>query len=334
MRKVVLITGASSGIGLALCKRLLVENDELHLCLACRNVSKAEGVRASLLASHPTAEVTVVQVDVSNLESIFRASSELKQRFKRLDFVYLNAGIMPNPQLNLRALFSGLFSRRFSVHITFCGSSGILLYDNRMTLLKITNLSCLGHWAGLRNLGMCVCVSVPMCVWVWTSLENALRFYLTFTWTTQSTNSSSPGSLAHTCILLISIYLDRVIIHAGLYSSVVCPGTVLTNLTYGILPPFVWMLLIPIIWLLRFFANAFTLTPYNGTEALVWLFHQKPESLNPLIKYMSATTGFGSNYVTTQRMDLDEDTAEKFYQNLLELEKQVRVTIQKNDTSQ
>lgn len=30
------------------------------------------------------------------------------------------------------------------------------------------------------------------------------------------------------------------------------------------------------------------------------------------------------------QMDLDEDTAEQLYQNLLELEKQVRVTIQKN----
>lgn len=87
----------------------------------------------------------------------------------------------------------------------------------------------------------------------------------------------------------------------------------------------------PIIWLLRFFANAFTLTPQNGTEALVWLFHQKPESLNPLVKYLSATTGFGSNYVTSKKMDLDEDTAEKFYQKLLKLEKQIRVTMQKTN---
>lgn len=35
----------------------------------------------------------------------------------------------------------------------------------------------------------------------------------------------------------------------GLYSSVACPGTMLTNLTYGILPPFVWTLLMPVVWL-------------------------------------------------------------------------------------
>ncbi|KAM9690987.1 3-keto-steroid reductase/17-beta-hydroxysteroid dehydrogenase 7 isoform 3-T3 [Dama dama] len=111
MRKVVLITGASSGVGLALCRRLLEEDDALHLCLACRNMSKAEAVRTSLLASHPAAEVSIVQVDVSSLPSVFQATKELKQRFQRLDYVYLNAGIMPNPQLNIKALFRGLFSR-------------------------------------------------------------------------------------------------------------------------------------------------------------------------------------------------------------------------------
>ncbi|XP_005655434.1 3-keto-steroid reductase isoform X3 [Sus scrofa] len=266
MRKVVLITGASSGVGLALCRRLLKEDDGLHLCLACRNLSKAEAVRASLLASHPDAEVTTVQVDVSSLSSVFRASKELKERFQRLDYVYLNAGIMPNPQLNIKALFCSLFSRK-AIHV-FSTAEGLLTQNDKITadgLQEVFETNIFGHFI------------------------------------------------------------------LGLYSSVVCPGTMLTNLTYGILSPFMWMLIMPMIWLLRFFANAFTLTPYNGTEALVWLFHQKPESLNPLVKYLSATTGFGSNYVTSKKMDLDEDTAEKCYQNLLELEKHVRVTIKKTD---
>lgn len=108
----------------------------------------------------------------------------------------------------------------------------------------------------------------------------------------------------------------------------------------------------------------------------VWLFRQKPESLNPLTKYLSATTGFGSNYVTTEKvgcplsrrlrpfpeaasrpprrasacpfpevfvsfpvtpfpvafqMDLDDDTAEKFYRSLLELERHLRATLLSTD---
>lgn len=32
-------------------------------------------------------------------------------RYNKIDFLYLNAGIMPNPQVNVKALFTGLFSR-------------------------------------------------------------------------------------------------------------------------------------------------------------------------------------------------------------------------------
>lgn len=39
----------------------------------------------------------------------------------------------------------------------------------------------------------------------------------------------------------------------GLFSSVVCPGLVMTNLTYGILPSFFWTLIMPIMWLVSWF---------------------------------------------------------------------------------
>ncbi|XP_045403185.1 3-keto-steroid reductase/17-beta-hydroxysteroid dehydrogenase 7 isoform X1 [Lemur catta] len=331
MRKVVLITGASSGIGLALCKRLLMEDDDLHLCLACRNMSKAEAVRATLLASHPTAEVTIVQVDVSNLQSVFRASNELKQRFQRLDFVYLNAGIMPNPQLNIRALFSGLFSRKV-IHM-FSTAEGLLTQVDKITadgLQEVFETNVFGHFILIRELEPLLCHSDNPSQLIWTSSRNAKKSLFSLE-DFQHSKGQEPYSSSKYAADLLNVALNRNFNQRGLYSSVVCPGTVLTNLTYGILPPFIWTLLMPIIWLLRFFANAFTVTPYNGTEVLVWLFHQKPESLNPLTKYLSATTGFGRNYVTTQKMDLDEDTAEKFYQNLLELEKHVRVSIQKRD---
>ncbi|XP_053894442.1 3-keto-steroid reductase/17-beta-hydroxysteroid dehydrogenase 7 isoform X4 [Malaclemys terrapin pileata] len=110
MQPVVLVTGASSGIGSALCKRLLREDAGVRLCLACRSMQKAAATKAVLLAAHPAAQVTLVRLDVSSLESVLRAASEIQCRFQRLDYLFLNAGIMPNTHISFKALISGLFS--------------------------------------------------------------------------------------------------------------------------------------------------------------------------------------------------------------------------------
>jgi len=241
---------------------------------------------------------------------------------------------MPNPQLNIKALFSGLFSRKV-IHM-FSTAEGLLTQEDKVTadgLQEVFETNIFGHFILIQELEALLCHSDSPSRLIWTSSRNARKsnFHLE---DIQHSRGQEPYSSSKYAIDLLSVALNRNFNPRGLYSSVVCPGTMVTSMTCGILPPCVWTVLLPIIWLLRFFANAFTVTPHNGTEALVWLFHQKPESLNPLTKYLSATTGFGSNYVTTQKMDLDEDTAEKFYQNLLELEKRIRDTIQKtNDQS-
>ncbi|XP_058516936.1 3-keto-steroid reductase/17-beta-hydroxysteroid dehydrogenase 7 [Ochotona princeps] len=331
MRKVVLVTGASSGIGLALCQRLLTVDEELHLCLACRNMGKAEAVRSALLASHRSAQVSIVQVDVASLQSVLRAAEELKQRFQRLDYIYLNAGIMPNPQLNVRALLSGLFSRRV-IHM-FSTAEGLLTQQDTLTadgLQEVFATNIFGHFVLIRELEPLLCHTDSPSRLIWTSSRNARKSNFSLE-DIQHSKGQEPYSSSKYATDLLNVALNRRYNQQGLYSSVVCPGTVLTNMTYGILPPFMWTLLIPIIWLLRFFANAFTLTPYNGSEALVWLFQQRPESLSPLTKYMSATTGLGNNYIIHQKMDVDEDTAEKLYQSLLELERQMKVSVPKAD---
>ncbi|XP_074122567.1 3-keto-steroid reductase/17-beta-hydroxysteroid dehydrogenase 7 [Sminthopsis crassicaudata] len=321
MKKVVVVTGASSGIGLALCERLLSEDDDLHLCLACRNLGKAEAARISLLSSHPAAEITLLQIDVANLQSVFQASQELKQRFDRLDYLYVNAGIMPNPQLNLKALFFGLFSRK--VFHMFSTADGLLTQDDRVTadgLQEVFETNVFGHFVLIRELEPLLCrPDIPSQI-IWTSSSNANKTNFSLE-DFQHAKGKEPYSSSKYATDLLSVALNRNFNQQGLYSSVICPGTVLTNLTYGILPPFIWTLLTPIILLLRFFVNSLTITPYNGAEALLWIFQQKPEFLNPLTKYHSATTGLGKIYVNPQKMDLDEETAEKFYQNLLDLEK-------------
>lgn len=52
------------------------------------------------------------------------------------------------------------------------------------------------------------------------------------------------------CSLLCSgVLTDHVSSPQGLYSSVVCPGLVMSNMTYRILPVFLWTVLMPIMWL-------------------------------------------------------------------------------------
>ncbi|NWV43412.1 DHB7 reductase, partial [Grantiella picta] len=107
----------------------------------------------------------------------------------------------------------------------------------------------------------------------------------------------------------------------GLYSSVVCPGLVMSNMTYRILPVFLWKLLMPIMWLVSGSPGWFwAVTCLTASD--VWLFKQKPEYLDSHVKYHSCTSGLGKCYVEPRKMDVDEDTAEKLYQKLLELEEQ------------
>ncbi|NXO80499.1 DHB7 reductase, partial [Sitta europaea] len=112
----------------------------------------------------------------------------------------------------------------------------------------------------------------------------------------------------------------------GLYSSVVCPGLVMSNMTYRILPVFMWTLLMPIMWLVSGCPGCFGVMCWARSSlccsSQVWLFKQKPEQLDCLVKYHSCTSGLGKCYVEPRKMDVDEDTAEKLYQKLLELEEQ------------
>ncbi|XP_024899704.1 3-keto-steroid reductase isoform X5 [Pteropus alecto] len=249
MRKVVLVTGASSGVGRALCQRLLQEDDGLHLCLACRNPDRAEAARAALLAACPSAQITAVQVDVSDLRSVLRAAAELRRRFQRLDCVYLNAGIMPQPQLDVSALLLGLFSRKV-IHM-LCTAEGLLTQHDKVTadgLQEVFATNVFGHFLLVRELEPLLCRGDGPARLVWTSSRNARKANFSLQ-DFQHRGGQEPYSSSKYAMDLLSVALNRKLNQRGLYSSVACPGTMLTNMTYGILPAFVWTLLMPIIWL-------------------------------------------------------------------------------------
>uniref|UniRef100_A0AAQ5YWX5 3-keto-steroid reductase/17-beta-hydroxysteroid dehydrogenase 7 n=1 Tax=Amphiprion ocellaris TaxID=80972 RepID=A0AAQ5YWX5_AMPOC len=305
MEKVVIVTGANSGIGLALCERLLTEDSQLRLCLACRNMQRAEAARSALLTSHIDAHIDLLHLDVGSVQSVLNAAQEIKSRYSRIDFLYLNAGIMPNPQVDVRAFFKGLFSR--NVINMFATAEGLLTQQDRLNsdgLQEVFATNLFGHFLLIRELEPLLCQSGHTTRVVWTSSSNARRSAFSID-DIQHRNGTEPYSSSKYASDMISVALNRHKNSQGLFSSVICPGLVMTNLTYGILPSFFWTLIMPIMW-------------------LHWLFLQKPESLDPRAKYHSLTSGLGTNYTQPRQMDIDGEMSEVLFSKLLELEKVVR----------
>ncbi|XP_077440506.1 3-keto-steroid reductase/17-beta-hydroxysteroid dehydrogenase 7-like isoform X3 [Vanacampus margaritifer] len=248
-------------------------------------------------------------------------------KFTRLDYVYLNAGIMPNSQFDLKAFFKGLFSS--SIITMFATGEGILTQKDGVTpdgLQEVFATNLFGHFLLIRELEPLLCQDGRASRLIWTSSSNARRLAFSLE-DVQHRRGREPYSSSKYASDLLSLAINTRYNKQGLYSSVICPGFVMTNLTYGILPSlpaFLWTLLLPLLWLIRVFTNTFTLTPYNGAEALIWLFNQKPERLDPQAKYHSLTSGLGHSYTQPRQMDVNLDTSEALYDKLLKLEREVR----------
>lgn len=87
--KVALVTGANKGIGFELVRRLAQQG--IRVVLASRDVGRGEQAQASL--AKEGLDVDVIQLDVSQRDSIERAAEELAKRYKKLDILVNNAGI-------------------------------------------------------------------------------------------------------------------------------------------------------------------------------------------------------------------------------------------------
>jgi retinol dehydrogenase 13 len=88
--RVCVVTGATSGVGYQVAKRLALGG--ASLILVCRNLEKAMTVKAELEHYGPT-EVVVIQADFSRLEEVRQAAEVILGRHPRLDVLINNTGL-------------------------------------------------------------------------------------------------------------------------------------------------------------------------------------------------------------------------------------------------
>lgn len=97
--KIVIITGANSGVGFECSKHILSKNG--HLVMACRNIKRAEAAKEELLKIYPNGEVDILLYDQSSLESVKGLVKEIIYKYPNFWAILLNAGIYHPSNNNL-----------------------------------------------------------------------------------------------------------------------------------------------------------------------------------------------------------------------------------------
>ncbi|MBA8900991.1 hypothetical protein FHW17_001881 [Phyllobacterium sp. P30BS-XVII] len=91
IRKTILITGASSGLGEGMAREFAAMGRDLALC--ARRTERLDTLKAELERKHPRIKVIVKALDVNDYPAVFRVFREVQQEFGTVDRIIVNAGV-------------------------------------------------------------------------------------------------------------------------------------------------------------------------------------------------------------------------------------------------
>lgn len=91
MRKTILITGASSGLGRGMAREFAKKGHNLALC--ARRTDRLQALKAELEVAHPGLQVSVRALDVMDYDQVFEVFKAFRDDFGGLDRVIVNAGM-------------------------------------------------------------------------------------------------------------------------------------------------------------------------------------------------------------------------------------------------
>jgi short-subunit dehydrogenase len=91
MRKNILITGASSGLGREMAVQFARKGRNLALC--ARRIERLEILKTELLNINPNISVIIKSLDVNDHDAVFTVFNEFSQELGQLDRVIVNAGM-------------------------------------------------------------------------------------------------------------------------------------------------------------------------------------------------------------------------------------------------
>lgn len=139
--RVAIITGANSGLGLETTRALAGKG--AAVILAVRNLEKGQAAIDDIRTESPDANLELLQLDLSSLDSIRSAAEQLKSRFDRVDLLINNAGVMYTPRLQTADGFEMQFGTNHLGHFAWTGSVIDLVLPVPQS--RVVTVSSIGH---------------------------------------------------------------------------------------------------------------------------------------------------------------------------------------------
>ena len=91
MRKTILITGASSGLGRGMAREFAAMGRNLALC--ARRTDRLEELKQELESKHKGIKVSVMPLDVLDYDQVFEVFKAFREEFGSIDRIIVNAGM-------------------------------------------------------------------------------------------------------------------------------------------------------------------------------------------------------------------------------------------------
>ncbi|TPX71160.1 hypothetical protein SpCBS45565_g01280 [Spizellomyces sp. 'palustris'] len=311
--RVAIVTGANSGVGYGIVQRLLEHtldprNEQLTIVMACRNSSRAEAARAKLLAQYASEDMKekaimaegalqILIVDLSSTKSVFGACEEFKRRFSRLDYLILNAGILPCDHMNIKEGLKNLVTRPAYVAKTggdfFSQRQGTVTAEG---LGEVFAANVFGHYIMVKELEESMRGSpCPRILW-FSSTTACPEFFSVGDF--QCVRGDHPYESSKRLCELLAIDMHDELRQRNIYSFVVSPGNCFTGLLdQGWIVAACW---VGVLYLMRFlFISGCNITPRNGATSAFHLACEvaNPTALDPTKLYHADISPLGRRYV-------------------------------------
>jgi NAD(P)-dependent dehydrogenase (short-subunit alcohol dehydrogenase family) len=142
--KIIVITGASSGLGKEASRVLSAKN--ATVIMAVRNTKKAKIVAEEIEKQNPNAKIDIREMNLSSLQSVRDFSEGIKSDYAKVDILINNAGIMACPFDKTKDGFEIQIGTNHLGHFALTGLLMPLLHKAKNA--RIVATSSIGHKMG------------------------------------------------------------------------------------------------------------------------------------------------------------------------------------------